>query len=76
MQLSLISSNLVKSKDTEVLEIKNKIDNLSENLSLKIEESLAKLHENYHMANGEITQSGKILSKQAQLKSGYGDREN
>ncbi|RUM64169.1 MAG: hypothetical protein DSZ04_03235 [Sulfurimonas sp.] len=55
VQLSLISSNLVKSKDTEVLEIKNKIDNLSENLSLKIEESLAKLHENYHMANGEIT---------------------
>jgi len=75
-QLGLISSDLAKSKDAEVLEMRKKIDDLSENLSLKIEESLAKLHEHYHMANGEITQSVKILAKQAQLKSGYGDIEN
>jgi len=75
-QLGLISSDLAKSKDAEVLEMRKKIDDLSENLSLKIEESLAKLHEHYHMANGEISQSVKILAKQAQLKSGYGDIEN
>ncbi len=75
-QLGLISNDLTKNRDIEVLEMRNKIDELSESLSLKIEESLAKLHEHYHMANGEISQSVKILAKQVQLKSGYGDREN
>lgn len=72
-QLSLISKELSDSKGEEVLEMKKKVDELSENLSKKIDDSLEKLHEHYHIAGGEITQSVQMLAKRAQVKSGYGD---
>ncbi len=74
-QLGMISSELAKSKDEEVLEMRKKIDDLSESLSLKIDESLEKLHEHFHIASAEINPSVKILAKRAQMKSGYGDIE-
>ena len=49
---------------------------LSETLSKTIEESLNKLHEHYHIADEEITQSVQILAKKAQLQRGYGDIDN
>ncbi|MEA2072568.1 MAG: hypothetical protein U9O86_03205 [Campylobacterota bacterium] len=72
-QLSVISQDLAASKDKQVVEMKEKIDDLSDTLSTKIEESLEKLHEHYHIAGEEITQSVQILAKRAQIKSGYGD---
>jgi len=72
-QLSLISKDLADSKDAQVQEMRKKIDDLSESFSKKIDESLEKLHEHYHIAGGEITQSVQMLAKRAQLKSGYTD---
>ena len=72
-QLSVISQDLAASKDKQVVEMKEKIDDLSDTLSTKIDESLEKLHEHYHIAGEEITQSVQILAKRAQIKSGYGD---
>jgi len=72
-QLSLISNELAKSKDEQVIEMRKKIDDLSEALAKKIDESLEKLHDHYHIADGEITQSVQILAKRAQMKSGYSE---
>lgn len=72
-QLSLISNELAKSKDEQVIEMRKKIDDLSEALAKKIDESLEKLHDHYHIADGEITQSVQVLAKRAQMKSGYGE---
>ena len=72
-QLGIISGDLAKSKDEQVLEMRKKIDDLSESLSIKIDESLEKLHTHFHITEGEISPSVQILAKRAQLKSGYGD---
>ena len=75
-QLGAISKDLANSKDAQVLEMKRTIDDLSETLSKKIDDSLEKLHEHYHIAGGEITQSVQMLSKRAKLKSGYADLDS
>ncbi|MEA1982650.1 MAG: hypothetical protein U9N39_03805, partial [Campylobacterota bacterium] len=72
-QLSSISKEMADSKDKQVVEMKKRIDDLSDTLSKKIEESLEKLHEHYHIAGEEITQSVQILAKKAQVKNGYGE---
>lgn len=72
-QLSSISSELLETKDKKVYEMKKNLDELSENLSNKINESLAKLHEHYHIASKDITQSVQVLAKKAQLHKGYGE---
>jgi archaellum component FlaC len=72
-QLSSISTELLETKDKKVLEMKKSLDELSENLSTKIDESLEKLHEHYHIASQDITQSVKTLTKRAQFQKGYGE---
>ncbi|MDQ7066875.1 MAG: hypothetical protein Q9M40_02100 [Sulfurimonas sp.] len=74
--LSVISEELARSKDEQVLEMQNKIDDLSESLSLKIDKSLEKLHEHFHITEEKISPSVQILAKRAQLKSGYGETES
>ena len=70
-QLSSISTELLETKDKKVLEMKKSLDELSENLSTKIDESLEKLHEHYHIASKDITQSVQTLTKRAQFQKGY-----
>jgi len=70
-QLETISHDIASSKDEQILALKAKIDMLSETLSKKIDASLEKLHEHYHITDGEITESVKMLAKQTQLKNGY-----
>ena len=72
-QLSSISTELLETKDKKVLEMKKSLDELSENLSNKIDESLEKLHEHYHIASKDITQSVQTLAKRAQFQKGYGE---
>ncbi|MFT7860576.1 MAG: hypothetical protein ABXS93_06540 [Sulfurimonas sp.] len=72
-QLSKISLELLENKDKKVYEMKKNLDELSDNLSAKIDESLEKLHEHYHIAKEDITQSVQVLSKKAQLQKGYGE---
>lgn len=70
-QLSSISKEFEESRDEQVATMKVRIDDLSDTLSNKIDESLEKLHEHFHIADGEISQSVQILAKRAQLKNGY-----
>jgi len=75
-QLGMISKEMATAKDEKIEIMKNQIDSLGEALSKKIDESLEQLHEHYHIAEGDITQSVQMLSKKAQLKKGYGDFES
>ena len=76
MKLSLISSEMATSKDEKIEIMKSQINSLGDFLSQKIDESLEKLHEHYHIAEGDITQSVQILSKKVQSKKGYGEFES
>lgn len=70
-QLSKISVELLETKDEKVAQMKQNLDEISQKLSNKIDESLEKLHEHYHIARKDITQSVQLLSKKAQLQRGY-----
>jgi len=70
-QLSIIAKELKSSEEEQIVAMKNQIDSVSTNLSQKIDESLEKLHEHYHIADGDITQSVQFLAKKAQLQKGY-----
>lgn len=47
------------------------IEKLGSDLDKKIDSSLEKLHEHYHIAEEDITNSVKILAKKAQIQKGY-----
>jgi hypothetical protein len=70
-QLSTIAREFEESRDDQVAIMKVRIDDLSDILSNKIDESLEKLHEHFHITDGEISQSVQMLAKRAQLKNGY-----
>ena len=70
-QLLHISQELSTSKDEQVDALKVQVESLSSVLTAKIDESLEKLHEHYHIADEDITKSVQVLAKKAQLKSGY-----
>ena len=70
-QLSTISSELKSSDSVQIDSMKEQIETLGEVLTKRIEESLEKLHQHYHIADEDITQSVQILAKKAQLQRGY-----
>lgn len=70
-QLSMIIREFKDIKDSEIDSTKEQIASLGSELNAKIESSLEKLHKDYSLANEDISQSVKFLSKQAQLKNGY-----
>jgi len=74
-QLHLIATELQEDKDKQIELLQSRVETLGTKLSETIESSLEKLHEHYHITDGEITQSVQLLAKQAQLKSGYGESE-
>lgn len=70
-QLSMIIKEFKEIKEKEINSAKEQMESLGNELSAKVESSLEKLHKDYSLANKDISQSVKFLSKQAQLKSGY-----
>lgn len=72
-QLSNIVKELNITQAAEINDVKEQIENLIKILTDKIEDSLERLHEHYHIASDDITQSVQILAKKAQLKKGYTD---
>jgi len=70
-ELSMIAGELKSTEVQQLESMKKQIDSLGENLTKKIDESLELLHEHYHIAGDDITQSVQILAKKAQLKRGY-----
>ncbi|WP_294965539.1 hypothetical protein [Sulfurimonas sp.] len=72
-QLSNIVNELNSTQDDEINNVKNQMEDLIVILTKKIDNSLDRLHEHYHIASEDITQSVQILSKKAQLQKGYTD---
>jgi archaellum component FlaC len=75
-QLSVIIQDFKDVKDSEIDSIKEQMESLIVILTTKVERSLEKLHEHYHIANEDISQSVKFLSKQAQLKNSYSELDS
>lgn len=71
-QLSSIVNNLSTVQEEEINSVKEQMEDLIVILTKKIDNSLDKLHEHYHIASQDITNSVQILAKKAQLK-GYTD---
>ncbi|WP_373035519.1 hypothetical protein [Sulfurimonas sp.] len=72
-QLSNIVKELNSTQVDEINDVKEQMESLIVILTKKIEDSLERLHEHYHIASDDITQSVQILAKKAQLKKGYTD---
>lgn len=70
-QLGSIANELSLKQEYEIVNVKDKIEMLIDELTDKIDSSLDKLHEHYHIASEDITQSVQVLSKKAQLQKGY-----
>lgn len=70
LQLTKISDEFKSSESEQLKSMQLQIESLGETLTTKIDESLEQLHEHYHIAGDDITQSVQMLSKRAQLK-GY-----
>jgi archaellum component FlaC len=72
-QLSSIASELNSKKESEIDDVKEQMEALIVTLTKRIDDSLEKLHQHYHIASDDITQSVQILAKKAQLQKGYAD---
>ncbi|EDZ62138.1 hypothetical protein SMGD1_0003 [Sulfurimonas gotlandica GD1] len=72
-ELSSISYKLNSKKESEIDSVKEQMEALIVTLTKRIDDSLAKLHEHYHIASDDITKSVQILAKKAQLQKGYTD---
>jgi len=70
-ELELLVKEFKSVESGDIESMKKQIDSLGENLSKKIDDSLERLHEHYHIAGEDITQSVQILAKKAQLQRGY-----
>ena len=70
-QLTNLVKELEKSNDEQMVDMRNKVYELSSLLREKIEESLEQLHKHYHITKGDVTDSVKVLAKRAQLHKGY-----
>ncbi|MDA3908312.1 MAG: hypothetical protein PF437_04435 [Sulfurimonas sp.] len=72
-ELSSISHELNSKKETEIDAVKDQMEALIVTLTKRIDDSLEKLHQHYHIASDDITKSVQILAKKAQLQKGYTD---
>jgi archaellum component FlaC len=70
-QLSVIAREMRSSENEQIESLREQINSLADVLTHKIDTSLEKLHEHYHIAGEDITQSVQILAKKAQLQKGY-----
>jgi len=70
-QLSVIAKDIKVSEAEQIDAMKVQIGSMSEILTQRIDDSLEKLHEHYHIAGEDITQSVQMLTKKAQLQKGY-----
>lgn len=75
-QLSLVIKDFQDAKDGEIDSIKEQMESLIVILTTKVDKSLERLHEHYHIANEDISQSVKFLSKKAQLKNSYSELDS
>ncbi|MCD6259998.1 MAG: hypothetical protein J7J31_10405 [Helicobacteraceae bacterium] len=70
-QLSHLSKEMDFSQEEHKEALQAQITELSSILVQKVDDSLEKLHEHYHIASEDISQSVKVLARKAQLQKGY-----
>ena len=70
-QLSVIANELKNTEAQQIHLMKDQIETLSSTLTKSIDDSLEKLHEHYHIAEDNITQSVQVLAKKVQSQNGY-----
>ncbi len=72
-QLDMLSRELRQSQDVEIASVREQMEDLIVMLTTKIDNSLEKLHNHYHIASEDLSQSVQELTKKAQMKKGYTD---
>lgn len=72
-QLYMLSRELRQSQDEEIASVREQMEDLIVMLTTKIDNSLEKLHNHYHIASEDLSQSVQELTKKAQMKKGYTD---
>jgi len=75
-QLSIMVQDIKTSEMEQIDAMKLQIELMGDILTKKIDDSLEQLHQHYHIADEDITQSVQRLTKQAQLKNRYSDNLN
>ncbi len=71
VQLDMLTSSLQSMDELQIEKMREHIEALSVNLSERIDNSLKKLHEHYHIAQKDISQTVKELSSKAKLQQSY-----
>jgi len=72
-QLSLLSRELSQSQEEDIINVKEQMEELITVLTDKIDNSLDKLHQHYHITSEDLSQSVQVLAKKVQSQKGYGD---
>ncbi|QOY51012.1 hypothetical protein [Candidatus Sulfurimonas baltica] len=72
-QLSLIVNDLKIAQLNEINSVKEQMESLTVELTVRIDNSLEKLHKHYNIASEDISKSVQFLAKQAQVKRSYSD---
>lgn len=72
-QLSMLARELRDSQEGDINNVREQMEDLIVILTGKIDNSLEKLHEHYHIANEDLSKSVQMLAKKAQVQKGYGD---
>ncbi len=72
-ELTSLARELKESQEGEMGIIKEEMESFVVILADKIDKSLAKLHEHFHIANEGFSPSVQELTKRAQMKKGYGE---
>lgn len=75
-QLFQLTKELKANSDEEINTIALKLNELSFEISQKIEKSLQDLHQHYHIVGDDVSKKANLLAKKAQVKKGYTDLEN
>lgn len=74
-QLDMLSRELRQSQDEEIANVREQMQDLIVILTTKIDNSLEKLHNHYHIATEDLSQSVQELTKKAHMKKGYIDNK-
>jgi len=72
-QLDMLSRELKQSQEEEINSVREQMEDLIVILTAKIDNSLEKLHNHYHIASEDLSKSVQELTKKAQMKKGYSE---
>ncbi len=70
-QLDMLSRELRQSQEEDINSVREQMEDLIVILTTKIDNSLEKLHNHYHIANEDLSKSVQELTKKAQMKRSY-----